>query len=358
MRRIKITIYLFALFLISLCLGLSSCIEPIEFKSSEEVGVLVVDGTFSTGGDSSIVKLLRTDILGKRVFPPETGAQVIIHDDQNKSEQYEEIRPGEYYLPGAQIWAQTGRSYFLEIILSNGTSYQSRPEKILQAPAIDELTFSITIENQIVDEVREVERKFFNLFVNGQITGPPEETFIRWDVEYSYAVSEIVCHPLQILKTCYISPPFNVDALLLLDGSQLKSGANFREQIVKQTVDYAFGQAAAFYVSQKAISQSAFQYWENIDKIVNDVGSIFDAQPAPVPGNIFNPEDPEELVLGYFSAFDEKKRLAFIRRPDLGDLAEQPFCGLPGLAPDPLPDACCNCLRLDFSSTIPPPFWP
>ncbi len=343
---------------ISFILALGACIERIDFEAPAEVGVLVVDGTFSTSNDSSVVKLLRTDILGKRVFPAEPGAKVTIFDDQGKQELYEEVAQGLFRLPGDQVWAQEGGTYHIEIELANGKKYRSRPETILHGPAIESLTFNLSIEDILVDEVREVERTFFNLFVNGTVTGSPDQTFLRWDVEHVYSVTEIVCNPLHIVKTCYIRPPINPNALFLLDGSRLSPGASYREQIVKQGTDHAFGQAASFYVSQKAISKAAFQYWQNVDKVVNNVGNIFDAPPAAIPGNIFSVDDPTESVLGFFSAFDEQKKLAFIRPVDLGDFIELPFCGLPGLAPEPLPDACCNCLRLENSNTLRPSYWP
>lgn len=349
MRKVLIILALFGLF---------NCVEQISFEAEAEVGVLVVDGSFSTGLDSSEVLLLRTDILGKRVFPPETGASITIFDNQGKSENYEEITAGLYRLPGRTVWAQPGGTYYLEIQLANGKRYQSKPETIFTGPAMESLSFNVTIEDIVVDEIREVERTFFNLFVNGTVIGRPDETFLRWDVEHVYAVGEIVCHPLHIIKTCYITPPINPNALFLLDGSGLSPGASYSEQVVKQNVDYAFGQAASFYVSQRALTKEAFQYWQDVDQIVNNVGNIFDAPPAAIPGNIFSVDDPTEQVLGYFSAFDEQKKLAFIRPSDLGEFRELPFCGLPGLEPEPLPDPCCNCLRLEFSSTLRPSYWP
>lgn len=43
-----------------------------------------------------------------------------------------------------------------------------------------------------------------------------------------------------------------------------------------------------------------FEYWEKVAEVVGSTGSLFDAPPAAIPGNIFNPEDQDEVVLGYF----------------------------------------------------------
>lgn len=335
-----------------------TCVDPIEFEAAEEVGVLVVDGFIGTGIASSQVKLQRTDILGKRVFPPVTGARILIFDDQGKSEQYEEIEPGNYQLPGSSVWGQVGQTYFIEIELSNGTKYQSKTEKILPAPAIDNLTFDVSTEFISTNEIREFEQLVFNLYVNGTLSGDPEQTFLQWQIEHVYAISEIVCSPLSAPKTCYIRPPINPNDLFLLDGSQLAPGARFSDQLARVVINEAFGQSASFYVTQRAITERAFQYWSDVDQVVNNVGSIFDAPPASIPGNIVCLDDPTEPVLGYFSAYDQTKKLALIRSPDLGQYAQQPLCGLPGLAPTPLPQACCSCTLLDFSSLERPDYWP
>ena len=335
-----------------------TCVEPISFEADDEVGILVVDGILPANGDTSTIRLLRTDILGKRVFPEVRGATISIRDDIGQYEIYEEIESGHFVLPGKFVTPEVGRIYQLEIILADGTTYHSRPEKIPVAPEIDSLTFNVSIEQQIVDETRELERRFFNLFAQGRISLAPEQTFLRWDVEHVFAVSEITCGPLHTPKTCYVKPPINPNLLFLLDGSKLNEGAIFKEQLTRQPMDFAFGQTASFYVSQKAINRAAFQYWNNVDKIVNDIGTIFDAPPAGIPGNMFNVADPGELVLGYFTVYDERKKLALIRAADLGEYAELPFCGIAGFPPDPLPDACCSCTSFEHSSTIRPSYWP
>lgn len=337
---------------------LTSCVEEIEFSAPEEVGVLVVDGFFATGSEPSEVKLLRTDVLGKRVFPPETGASIIIFDDTGKQESYVEIAEGLYRSPGQQVWGQVDRSYHIEIVLANGSRYASLPERIRRVPAIDKLSFELTSEYVLVDEVKEQEKPFFNLFVEGSVLGDPQDTYLQWSVEFVYAVSEIVCGPLHAPKTCFIEPPINPNEIFLLDGSPLAPGAKFRVQVAHQELDASFGQTASFYVTQKAITQQAFQYWNHVDQVVNAVGSIFDAPPASIPGNIRNVDDPTEQVLGYFSAFDVQKKLALITAADLGERRQLPLCGIAGLPPEPLPAACCRCQILDFSSTQRPPYWP
>jgi hypothetical protein len=54
-------------------------------------------------------------------------------------------------------------------------------------------------------------------------------------------------------------------------------------------------------VQQFGITQDAYNYWENLKKNTELRGSIFDAQPSQLVGNIHCLQDPTEPVLGYVS---------------------------------------------------------
>ena len=55
-------------------------------------------------------------------------------------------------------------------------------------------------------------------------------------------------------------------------------------------------------IKASLISAKAYQYWENIDKISYQGGDLFSPIPSEMRGNLYNVNNPEELVLGYISA--------------------------------------------------------
>jgi hypothetical protein len=344
---------------ILIIIGWIACVEQIDFNAPEQVGVLVVDGQLSTIEGSNTIRLTRTDVLGKRVFPPEDGAIITVFDGEGRSESYLPMGEGRYQLMGETVEVAVGGSYHVKIQTSDGQKYQSIPETILPVPPVDSLHFELSIEEVLVDETRFLERGFFNLFVHTTMPLEEDRPLLKWDVENVFLLSEIVCSPLHAPKSCYVTRPINQNNVFVLDGATLESASSFSEQLVKQDIDFTFGLAASFYVSQKSLSEAAFRYWDNVDQIVNNVGSIFDAPPAAIPGNIICTSDPDQEVLGYFACVDEVRALQFVTRGDLPeDFIELPLCGLPGLPPPNFDRACCNCLQFENSSTLRPLYWP
>ena len=55
-------------------------------------------------------------------------------------------------------------------------------------------------------------------------------------------------------------------------------------------------------VKQYAISQAAYDFWKLQEDQSENAGTLFDPIPAKIPGNISNPDDPGEPVLGFFEA--------------------------------------------------------
>ncbi|MGZ3999306.1 MAG: DUF4249 family protein, partial [Mucilaginibacter sp.] len=65
-------------------------------------------------------------------------------------------------------------------------------------------------------------------------------------------------------------------------------------------------------VTQYALTADAFNYWQNIKKNTEQLGSIFDAQPSQIVGNIHCISTPSEPVIGYISAGKTSQARIFI----------------------------------------------
>jgi hypothetical protein len=61
-------------------------------------------------------------------------------------------------------------------------------------------------------------------------------------------------------------------------------------------------------VNQYSINEDEYTYWEKLQNISEEVGSLYDITPSTIPGNIFCVEDPGEYVLGYFSVSAKTSR--------------------------------------------------
>lgn len=146
----------------------------------------------------------------------------------------------------------------------------------------------------------------------------------------------------------------------LFSGSYLTRNSDFVQEIAKTRIEnLSFGQSHSMTVTQFTHSEKAYDYWNQLHQIANQVGSIFDTPPAPLRGILYNVEEEDELVLGYFSGVSVDTAPIFFTRTDVAALLPgiKSYCGFAGSAPFPFPSECCSCLGLPYGSKERSEFW-
>jgi hypothetical protein len=78
-------------------------------------------------------------------------------------------------------------------------------------------------------------------------------------------------------------------------------------------------------VKQYALTRNHFEYWTNLKKTTEQLGTIFDAQPAELSSNIHCTSNPGEIVLGYLCASTVKRKRLFINRTELDNYNYIPY---------------------------------
>lgn len=67
-------------------------------------------------------------------------------------------------------------------------------------------------------------------------------------------------------------------------------------------------------VQQISLNESAYNYFKIINDLVTASGGLNAPPSAPLLGNLFNPDDPDEIVLGQFTAAGVSSKFVFIDR--------------------------------------------
>jgi hypothetical protein len=78
------------------------------------------------------------------------------------------------------------------------------------------------------------------------------------------------------------------------------------------------------------MTEDAFRYLQLIQKNTQQLGTLFDAQPSQLKGNIQSASDPNEPVIGFISASTITEKRISIWNSQLTDwnyLSSEPLCG-------------------------------
>jgi hypothetical protein len=263
---------------------------------------LVVEGTISAGSDSTIIKLSRTVPVGTSVVAnPELHASVTVVSDANATYPLAETGKGYYAMPPITLSASA--KYSLKIVTSNGKIYQSDFLTVKNSPPIDSVYYT-------------VQSKGVQINVN---THDPANntTYYRWSFVETYIIHAYyeTVYELQTVPFDTVvlrKPEDQIYECWPSDSSTtiiLGSSAKLKQDVISQkemtSIPYTSEKIADRYsilVKQYALTQDAYNYWQLLKTNTEQLGSIFDAEPSQLPGNIHCVSTPSEPVIGYLSA--------------------------------------------------------
>jgi hypothetical protein len=296
--KMKKVLILFMLLKIFFIFG---CVDAIKFPTKAEEGFLSFEGSFNNLEDTQYIRLYHS--VGYESRPERVnGAKITLFSNDTLSAKYSEVQPGVYVLLPKLLKGNIGSNYYVEISIGN-TTYRSEPE-IMPAPIKpDSVSFSVYDSESLSSIDVKISTQTLKVLINTPLKNGNTDGFLRWDIEDSFdfnTLPECGGKPF----TCYYSRNRMPNSRVIVASSKVSKVSRADRFAINETTleenIAQFKDTHYWLVFQKSISEKAFNYWKRIDEISNQVGSIFDVAPAYVKGNIYNIENPEEKVLGYF----------------------------------------------------------
>jgi hypothetical protein len=305
----KCLIYLFTLVCIMM-----SCKKPYNPPATTtNYNYLVIEGLINTGLDSTIFKLSRTVPLASSIANnPESGATITVENDKNGIYVLKEIRKGTY--AAAPLNLDTTHKYRLRVKTADGKEYLSDFVQAKNSPPIDSVQyeFSGNAEN-----------------IYSYTHDPKNNTrYYRWEYQETYLYDSPIAS-YYIFKNnsivhindddqtqvCYISDTSST--ILLNSTAKLTQDVIYKNPItvVPLTLD-KLKVRYSILVKQYALTADAYNYYQNLKKNTENLGSIFDAQPSAAATNIHCISNPDVPVLGYITAGSVSQERIFINRSD------------------------------------------
>ncbi|HTD41661.1 MAG TPA: DUF4249 domain-containing protein [Mucilaginibacter sp.] len=282
----------------------ASCRKPYEPPVvAVNNNYLVVEGVINAGSDSTFIKLSRTvKISDKVAIKPESGAVLTIEGDQNTSYPLTETGNGNYASPGLNLG--NTHKYRLRIKTVNNEQYLSDYVEVLNSPPIDSVNYDVK---------GTLTTPGLNVYVN---THDPNNKvlYYRWDYQetwviQSYYSSYFKSNGDTVLGRDLIND--NITDCWQSDTSStilLGSTAKLSQDILSNytiisipSTSEKLGNKYSILVRQYALTSDAYNFYVNLKKNTEQLGSIFDAQPSELTGNIHCVTNPSEPVIGYIS---------------------------------------------------------
>jgi len=313
MRLNKWTILV--LFLV-LCEG---CIEPFEPLIEENNKVLVIDGKITDTEGIQTISVSRSSPYNNPRFQPVSGCVVRVEDGSGDGVTFPETGAGIYQTTLEPGFVTAGKAYKLLVFTPDEKIYESDYDSLLSCASIHSLNYKVEVQGTSDPRIN-----YFGIRFCADVFGSREEsrnymwTFEEtWEYVSFYPIQYIwdgvVLHDytprLHGFEVCYLTDT--------LKDYEVGSSRHLKlNEFHQQPLYFVSNQSPrlqekySLLVSQHSLSYNAFLYWEKMRAQSGDTGGLFETQPSSSRGNIYNINDPEEKVLGYFYASQvQKKRI-------------------------------------------------
>jgi len=280
---------------------------------------LVVEGNINTGTDSTTIRLSRTVNLSSGVtINPELNATVAIQDNQNQTYNLHSIGNGIY--TSAILNLDNTRTYRLNITTSDGKTYQSAYVPAMASPPIDSIGFNVqnTAQNtgiQIYVNTHDPNNKthYYRWDYN--------ETWIyhaKYDSEYisNDSTDVVIRPPSKQIYQCWGSSIST--AITLGSSAKLSQDVIYQNPLVFiPSTSEKIESRYSILLKQYAMTTDGYNYYSILKKNTEQLGSIFDAQPSQLTGNIHCTTDATLPVIGYITAGLVQQKRIYINNSQL-----------------------------------------
>ena len=296
------------------------CTKPYNPKViSTASNYLVVEGTINTGGDSTTILLSRTVPLNSNLTTvPELGAVITIQSNQNQSYSLAEKGNGIYSSPVLTLPATA--QYRLSIVTDDGKTYLSDYVTPKASPPIDSIGFTEVSNKQ--------QGSGLQIYVNTH--DPNNNThYYHWDYLETWQFhakyeSDYVSNGAAILFRTPAQQIFQCWGNSISTDIELGSSAKLTQDVIYQSpltfipsTSEKLETRYSILVKQYALSTDAYNYLSLLKQNTEELGSIFDAQPSQLTGNIHCTTDATLPVIGYISAGSVQQKRIYINSSQL-----------------------------------------
>jgi len=299
---------------------ISGCTKPYNPKViSTASNYLVVEGIINTGGDSTTILLSRTVPLNSNLTTvPELGAVITIQSNQNQS--YSVAEKGNGVYSSTVLTLPATAQYRLSIVTTDGKTYLSDYVTPKASPPIDSIGFTEVSNKQ--------QGSGLQIYVNTH--DPNNNThYYHWDYTETWQFhaeyeSDYVSNGTAIVGRTPAQQIYQCWGNSISTDIELGSSAKLTQDVIYQnpltfvpSTSEKLETRYSILVKQYALSTDAYNYFSLLKQNTEELGSIFDAQPSQLTGNIHCTTNATLPVIGYISAGSVQQKRIYINNSQL-----------------------------------------
>lgn len=299
---------------------LFSCIKLYDPQiDSNAKNKYVVSGRITNTEGWQEVDVSLSSPIESPSYVPVSGCRVNILDDKGNIFLMEEYNPGQYLVWIGQEYLKPGISYKVMVVAPGREILVSGFDKMPAGPSIDSVYYSV---NVIPTPDPDVNHRVMQFYVDLNAIGNYSQ-YYKWDVVETWEYH--AAHPLEYFYDGTFHEVYPPDysknkcwSTNLVKNVFTVSTKSLSQNTYKQyPLHYVDGHTSrlgilySILVRQLALTEEAYNYWEQLRINSNEQGGLYEKQPLAIKGNIQNATNPDNEVLGYFYATSESTRRYF-----------------------------------------------
>lgn len=349
--KIKISIWTL-LILVALT---NSCIDKIDLSPAGSIELPYINGYLTDQVENQVIQLGKLIPFSNERNPPISGAEIYIIDSNETRYDFEEI--DNHYVSLVKFAAAEGIEYTLYIEW-DGHQFVSTPQKLSVGQSVDSFSFkedTITIFDEKESKTKEIGGIMLQIEMLNQLN---TRKYYKYSINYTYEFQAYRLPEGHPNKICYLTFPTERFRFILHEN--LVNGYPLDLKFIE--FGRAFQYGISIELNQFSMTNEVFEYWEEVKKIGENTGSIFDTPPYTIKGNMVS-INSDQHMRGMFAAYSVKSKRLFVTQKDVSfyypESRNQEECYPP--RPFSPPPHCSNCLAAQFVSiktNKKPNWWP
>ncbi len=276
-------------------------------------GYLVVEGFINLGNGPTNFTLSRASSLDSPVIIPQSGAQVIVETQAGGSFPLTELGNGNYSI--SQIPVDLTQEYRLWITTPDGKEYLSDFAMAKLTPPVDSVSWKLATDG-------------INIYVSAH--DPQNNTrYYQWKYEETWKYTSAYQSGYEYQNGAIVSRPDSDDIFtcwksVILTGISIATSEALSDDIIYEfplvQVPFSTNKLVMKYsilVKQYALTKDWYNWIEEVQKNTERLGSIFEAQPSEITGNLHCISNPGEQAIGFVGCTSETEKRIFISRDQI-----------------------------------------